>query len=125
MEEESRLSQRGVVSMTPVRDDLEEFFAAWSDPYHPTQNPEGYLVLLVAENKLSWDMLQRRLDADSKERGIERWVAGYGDFRGEERFRTVLAKMMQNTFVQAPVDKVPPKLPQCLVLFYLGEEPHR
>ena len=30
---------------------------------------------------------------------------GYGDFRGEDRFRAALANMMQATFVQAPVDK--------------------
>jgi hypothetical protein len=49
------LSQRGVESKTPVRDDLQEFFTAWSDPYHPSDNTAGYLVLLVAENKLSWE----------------------------------------------------------------------
>ncbi len=53
---ESGLSQRGIVSKTPVRDDLEEFFTAWSDPYHPESNRDGYLVLLVAENKLCWEV---------------------------------------------------------------------
>ena len=105
MADDGGLSQRGVVSMTPVRDDLEEFFAAWSDPYHPCNNPEGYLVLLVAENKLAWDMLKRKLDSDSQQKRVEKWVAGYGDFRGEERFRAALSKMMENTFVKAPVDK--------------------
>jgi len=101
----SGLSQRGIVSMTPVRDDLTEFFAAWSDPYHPSENAGGYLVLLVAENKLSWSTLKRRMEDDSKKRGIENWVAGYGDFRGEESFRAALARMMETTFVKAPVDK--------------------
>ena len=93
-------------TQTPVRDDLEEFFTAWSNPYEPATNPEGYLVLLVAENKLSWDMLRRRLDAAAAEgKQLPAWVAGYNDFRGEERFRAALARMMETTFVHAPVDK--------------------
>ena len=39
MAEHSGLSGRGVVSMTPVRDDLEEFFTAWSNPFEPNTNP--------------------------------------------------------------------------------------
>ena len=98
------LSQRGVVSKTPVRDDLQEFFTAWSDPYHPSDNTEGYLVLLVAENKLSWEVLKRKIESESHGR-LEDWVAGYGDFRGEERFRRALGRMMEDSFVKVPVDK--------------------
>lgn len=99
------LSQRGVISKTPVRDDLDEFFTAWGDPYDPNDNTEGYLVLLVAENKLSWEMLKRKIESESKGRQIEDWVAGYGDFRGEVRFRAALSKMMEESFVKVPVDK--------------------
>ncbi len=53
-------------------------------------------MLLVAENKLSWDMLRQRLDAATAAGNqIPSWVAGYGDFRGQERFRAALARMME------------------------------
>ena len=74
MAEHSGLSGRGVVSMTPVRDDLEEFFAAWRNPFDPSSNQDGFIVLLVAENKLTWSMLQKRLEAAAEGQPIPAWV---------------------------------------------------
>jgi hypothetical protein len=104
------LSERGRIAIKPGRDDLEQFMTGLSDPYHPIDNKKGYLVLLVAENKLSVKMLLDKIQSVCRNEQIPSWVSGYGDFRGEMKFREALSSMMQDTFVQAPVDK------NCLVV---------
>ena len=56
------------------------------------------MVCLARESLCSLTLGMVRLDC-------LRTQAGYGDFRGEERFRAALAGMMETTFVHAPVDK--------------------
>ena len=99
------LSTRGMVAMKPARDDLEPFFTGLHDPYHPTTNQKGYLVLLVAENKQNINQMKQKLESIFRSESIPNWVFGYGDIRGEEKFREVVSRMMEETFIKAPVDK--------------------
>jgi hypothetical protein len=102
--EATPLSKRGFAAIKPGRDDLEEFMTGLSDPYHPETNKDGYLVLLVAENKQNIDQLKVKLESVCSQ-SIPSWVFGYGDTRGEQRFREAVSKMMEETFIKAPVDK--------------------
>ena len=105
----SQLSARGILAQKPGRDDLEQFMKGLSDPFHPVDNKDGYLVLLVAENKLNISMIMKKFKEASECESIPDWVAGYGDMRGSKPFRTALAAMMEETFIKAPVDD------ECLV----------
>jgi hypothetical protein len=99
------LSTRGMVAIKPGRDDLEQFLTGLSDPYHPTANKDGYLVLLVAENKQNIDQMKQKLESIFRRESIPNWIFGYGDIRGEDKFREVVSRMMEETFIKAPVDK--------------------
>ena len=92
------------MAIKPGRDDLEEFMTGLGDPYHPVTNKEGYLVLLVAENKQNINQLKQKLESVCCQ-SIPPWVFGYGDTRGESKFREAVSKMMEETFINAPVDK--------------------
>ncbi len=99
------LSTRGMVAMKPGRNDLEQFLTGLRDPYHPTTNKDGYLVLLVAENKQNIDQMKQKLESILRSESIPNWIFGYGDVRGEDKFREVVSRMMEETFIKAPVDK--------------------
>lgn len=68
---------------------MDEYFAedaqrqGASDP----NDPERFVGLAIAENKLVWDLLEPRFNAP---RGIEQWSIGYDDFAGSQRFRTAI-----------------------------------
>ena len=64
------ISSRGVEAIKPGRDDLDEFMQGLMDAYHPESNPEGVLVLLVSENKLMWNTLQKKLGITASDKRI-------------------------------------------------------
>ncbi|MBT8198968.1 MAG: hypothetical protein KJO36_00490, partial [Acidimicrobiia bacterium] len=49
------------------------------DAYHPSDNPDGYISLCVAENKLVWDLLEDKL---ASSRDIDHHVIGYDEMFG-------------------------------------------
>jgi aspartate/methionine/tyrosine aminotransferase len=104
------------------RDDLEVFRVAKSDPYHPVDNPNGYLVMLVAENKLMWTEMAHRLEAvqcpatpsssassssshqKSSPLHIPEWTFLYGDMGGHIDFKRAMANLMQRWIIGPHVD---------------------
>jgi aspartate/methionine/tyrosine aminotransferase len=105
------------------RDDLEVFRVAKSDPYHPVDNPNGYLVMLVAENKLMWTEMAHRLEAvqcpatppssstssssshqTSSPLHIPEWTFLYGDMGGHIDFKRAMANLMQRWIIGPRVD---------------------
>lgn len=96
------LSQRGA-SLGQVRDDLPLFAKGQLDAYHPADNPDGYLVMLVAENKLMWKEMAKKIESVQAERPIPAWIFNYGDMGGEMIFKESMGKMMQR-WIDAPVD---------------------
>jgi len=96
------LSQRGS-SLGQVRDDLPMFGKGLMDPYHPTTNPDGYLVMLVAENKLMWKEMAKKIEDFQTKTDIPSWTFNYGGMGGEGSFKDSMAKMMKH-WIHAPID---------------------
>lgn len=59
-------------------------------------NPDGYVAMCVAENKLVWDLLEPRF-TDCRE--LEPYSIGYNAMTGALPFREVLADFMGRTFL--------------------------
>lgn len=98
----STLSNRGQ-SIHPVRHDIELFMKAAADPYHPVNNTGGYLVMLVAENRLMYDELADKLEQVVATTKPPEWSFDYGDMTGQADFKRAIADMMESSWVQAPV----------------------
>jgi len=60
---ECGLSLRGMHALCPAKDDKEMQMNNLSleDAYKAGQNENGYFNMLIAENKLCWDMLSKKL----------------------------------------------------------------
>lgn len=71
-------------------------FEGSRSPYHPTANPEGYIGLCVAEDKLVARMVADRLDRVGP---VPPEVLGYDAMTGSPRFRRQLARFMGRTFL--------------------------
>jgi aspartate/methionine/tyrosine aminotransferase len=69
-------------------------FAAEADPYHPTDNPDGYVNLGTAENRLVWDLLAPRLRAP---RAVEATDTRYAPLFGTQRMRDSVAGFLTGT----------------------------
>ena len=54
---------------------------AFMNPYDAVTNPNGLILLAVAENKLSWDMLKPRTTAALA--NCPDWVSNYGPMSGQ------------------------------------------
>lgn len=64
--------------------------------YHPVTNPDGYLALCVAENKLVSDLLINRI---ARIGPPPETALGYDDMVGSKTFRRRLATFLERTFV--------------------------
>lgn len=56
------LSLRGMHALCPAKDEKEMQMNSISldDPYKAGENENGYFNMLIAENKLAWDMLSKK-----------------------------------------------------------------
>lgn len=79
------------------------FYESASDPYDPIDNPEGYLVMLVAENKLMWKEMAQKLEEAQASNPLPEWIFNYGDFGGDLNFKKSMRDMMQH-WIHAPID---------------------
>jgi aspartate/methionine/tyrosine aminotransferase len=75
---------------------LSRHFAGAADPYDATANPDGYIGLCVAENKLVGEMVANRLDEVGP---VPSAVLGYDAMTGSMRFREQLGRFMGRTFL--------------------------
>ena len=98
----SAISIRGQ-GIKVVRDDLPLFEKGTEDPYHPIDNPDGYLVMLVAENKLMWKEMAAKIESIQVSHTLPEWVFTYGDMGGEKKFKHSMANMMKR-WIHSPVD---------------------
>jgi len=76
---------------------------AAADPYHPVNNTDGFLVMLVAENRLMYDELADKLEQVVAATKPPEWSFDYGDMTGQANFKRAVADMMESSWVQAPV----------------------
>ena len=98
----STLSTRGQ-SVKAVRDDTPLFMAGLADPYDPVNNTKGYLVMLVAENKLMWKEMAQKLQQVQASTPLPEWIFTYGSMTGQVEFCAAMAKVFSK-WILAPVD---------------------
>ncbi|MFT5386619.1 MAG: aspartate/methionine/tyrosine aminotransferase [Saprospiraceae bacterium] len=92
MTNKSSLSLRGdQASNTSLRVDMEIYGEATENIFHPTENPDGALLLNMAENNLSWYLLKEKIASLVKENEIPDWVSNYTSSMGAPVFREALA----------------------------------
>ncbi len=90
----SVLSARGqqLLAAPPMPEYLTaHFLQGASDPFHPQSNPDGYIGLCVAENRLMWDVLEPRVRAS---RDVPETALAYDAMIGSNGFRESLANFL-------------------------------
>jgi hypothetical protein len=82
------LSERGsVAAVSEVRPDQELYFQALQDRYHISDNPDGSLLMNVAENKLGWPVLKAKIETICREGTLPDWTASYTEPQGAPEVR--------------------------------------
>lgn len=96
------LSDRGqaLVENPPLAEYIHEHFARTGTPWDPQSNPSGYIPMCIAENKLTWDLLEPKMAAS---RQVPQSVVGYGPWIGAVAFREELARFMSRRLVDGTV----------------------
>jgi len=75
---------------------LERHYEGLRDPYHPVENPDGYIGLCEAENRLVGEMVAERLD---RAPGTPATALGYDAMTGSLQFREQLGSFMGRTIL--------------------------
>lgn len=88
------ISKRGVRLSEAPQPLVEAHFRCAANPWHETQNPDGYINLGTAENHLLFDLLEGRLNRGGF---IEEHHTHYADLHGMEEFRETLAEFLRET----------------------------
>jgi aspartate/methionine/tyrosine aminotransferase len=98
-----QLSDRGrqLVDEAPMKPYIAAHYERIGDRHDPVSNPDGYIGLAVAENKLVWDHLAPKLRAP---RDVPHGAVCYDRMTGSHRFREHLARFMGRTFLGREVD---------------------
>lgn len=92
------LSRRGaqLVANPPMAEYIGEHFARAHAAWHPEHDPDGYVAMCIAENKLMTDLLLPVLRPDAAPPAR---VLGYDAMVGSRAFRAQLATFMARTFL--------------------------
>lgn len=105
MSELSYLSSRGNQAYhTVLRPDFEVYFEASKNIYDALDNPNGTFPLNVADNKLNWSVLRKKLQDIAAEHEIPLWVPGYTSGLGHETFKLALAEFLGKFLAQHRLD---------------------
>jgi aspartate/methionine/tyrosine aminotransferase len=93
----SQLSSRGqrLIDSPPLPEYINEHFLRAAEPWHPEQNPDAYVSLCIAENKLHNDALNQLLSRST----VPSSVFGYDAMHGNLEFRTRLARFLERSFL--------------------------
>ncbi len=81
----------GALLHGPVPEYIAEHFTRIAGAWHPTDNPDGYLGLCIAENNIVWDLLEA---AVRKSRDVPARAFSYDDLAGCLPFREQLARFL-------------------------------
>lgn len=99
------LSKRGIsATKVPLRTDMDLFFKAKDNQWHPQQNPTGKFPLNVAENNLCWDLLEQKLGAVLESKKLPKWISGYTDMKGDASFLETMATFMTKHLCHTPIN---------------------
>ncbi len=91
----SRRAQRMLAGQS-VPEYLVRHFEGSTDAYHPEANPDGYIGLCVAENRLVAELVATRFDDVGP---VPAEVLGYDAMTGSREFREKLGAFMGRTFL--------------------------
>ena len=99
---ELRLSTRArsLLESAPRHEYILEHYERAADAFHATDNPDGYIGLAVAENKLVWGLLEPKLTAP---RSVPGGAVCYDSMIGSIEFRTRIGEFLERTFIGRPV----------------------
>jgi aspartate/methionine/tyrosine aminotransferase len=101
----SYLSSRGLpATESSPRVDLEVYFEALQNLYHPLKNPHGALPLNMAENRHCWNILNTKMEEILRTQSIPDWVAGYTSALGHPSVRESIARFMETFLTGCPID---------------------
>lgn len=104
MNSQQQLSKRGFsAAQKPMRVDLEIYYKALGNLYHPIDNPKGNFPMNMAENHLCWDMLRHKIESVTREKSIPDWVSSYGDPAGVPSFREATAAFLSEFLIGQPI----------------------
>jgi aspartate/methionine/tyrosine aminotransferase len=97
------LSDRGrrLVDHAPMPEYIDAHFERLDDGYDPDANPNGYIGLAIAENKLVWPLLESRLHAP---RAVSPESVAYDEMIGSAAFRSNLASFLGQELARRPID---------------------
>lgn len=105
MKEASSLSIRGKeAANTVLRVDMKIYGEALGNIFHKIDNPDGILFLNMAENKLSWHLMQQKIETITRDHSIPGWVSNYTSSMGHPEFRVSLANFMSRFLTECPID---------------------
>ncbi len=96
----SRRAQK-ILSGDAMPEYLQRHYECLADPYDSLVNPDGYIGLCEAENRLVSDMVADRLDRASRVPGT---ALAYDTMTGSLRFREQLGAFMGRTFLAREFD---------------------
>lgn len=91
------MSQRGLALTTPALSYIGHFLEAKANSWSKEQ-PEGYISLVVAENRLSFDILRPKLQKILS-RPLPAELECYDNFLGTDSLREAIAALLQRTFM--------------------------
>ncbi|KAG0620863.1 hypothetical protein M758_4G250500 [Ceratodon purpureus] len=94
------LSTRGRRALAPFSPYIKAVNDAKKNPWS-LANPDGYFVMATAESILSFDLVHEKI---RNCREVPATVGLYGNFRGGERLRNAISRMMERTFMGIEVD---------------------
>ena len=97
------LSGRGerLVAERPVPGYVDEHFGRVEDRWDAATNPDGYVPMCMAENKLVWDLLEPKMAAS---RRVPQRVTEYDAMVGTESFRDALAAFLSERVLGRPIE---------------------
>ncbi|KAG2483578.1 hypothetical protein HYH03_017585 [Edaphochlamys debaryana] len=97
-----RLSKRAARAVRPSLSYFKAFLDAQKRQWSP-EDPEGNIILSVAENRLTSDLVQERLSASAAD--FPQDALCYQNMRGITELRSALARLLEATFMKGiPVD---------------------
>jgi aspartate/methionine/tyrosine aminotransferase len=93
---------QGLLDRAPMPDYLHAHFDRLDDHYDADTNPDGYIGVCVAENKLVWDLLRPKLTAARP--SLPHKAICYDEMIGSRYFREQLSAFMSRTFLKREFD---------------------
>ncbi|AGA80755.1 aminotransferase class I/II-fold pyridoxal phosphate-dependent enzyme [Echinicola vietnamensis] len=90
---------------SPMRADLEVYFDALENLYHPSKNPQGAFPLNMAENTLGWNLLKSKIQQIQENEIVPDWASKYGNTLGVDSFRETVAQFLSTFLIGCPIQQ--------------------